>query len=69
MIFGKNKIDNFNKVHEEELKNIQKRRKLAGLPEGDPRSDSIGLCFSGGGIRSATFNLGILQGRWSDAGS
>jgi hypothetical protein len=24
--------------------------------------DSTGLCFSGGGIRSATFNLGILQG-------
>ncbi len=22
----------------------------------------IGLCFSGGGIRSATFNLGVLQG-------
>jgi hypothetical protein len=24
-------------------------------------SDKIGLCFSGGGIRSATFNLGVLQ--------
>ena len=24
--------------------------------------DSSGLCFSGGGIRSATFNLGVLQG-------
>src|SRR5262245_32461856 len=25
-------------------------------------SNLVGLCFSGGGIRSATFNLGILQG-------
>lgn len=29
-----------------------------GLPPGSPR---VGLAFSGGGIRSATFNLGILQ--------
>ena len=28
---------------------------------GDPCGDLTGLCFSGGGIRSATFNLGILQ--------
>lgn len=26
------------------------------------RTSSFGLCFSGGGIRSATFNLGVLQG-------
>lgn len=26
------------------------------------RSDLLGLAFSGGGIRSATFNLGVLQG-------
>lgn len=26
------------------------------------RSGLLGICFSGGGIRSATFNLGILQG-------
>src|SRR5262249_26169098 len=25
-------------------------------------SSLVGLCFSGGGIRSATFNLGVLQG-------
>jgi hypothetical protein len=29
------------------------------LQEGDPL---VALCFSGGGIRSATFNLGVLQG-------
>lgn len=28
----------------------------------DPANSLIGLAFSGGGIRSATFNLGILQG-------
>ena len=28
----------------------------------DPADSLIGLAFSGGGIRSATFNLGILQG-------
>ena len=27
----------------------------------NPPSDVTGLCFSGGGIRSATFNLGVLQ--------
>lgn len=27
-----------------------------------PRRDWLGLAFSGGGIRSATFNLGVLQG-------
>jgi len=36
------------------------RRKLNGKPvEPFPK---VGLAFSGGGIRSATFNLGVLQG-------
>ncbi len=39
---------------------IAKRRAAAGLPP--PEDDLIGLAFSGGGIRSATFNLGVLQG-------
>lgn len=34
------------------------RRALAGVPAEAPR---IGLALSGGGIRSATFNLGLLQ--------
>jgi hypothetical protein len=29
--------------------------------EWEPRSDKIGICCSGGGIRSASFNLGALQ--------
>lgn len=28
---------------------------------GSPREDAVGLALSGGGIRSATFNLGLLQ--------
>jgi hypothetical protein len=56
---------------EQELAEVDERRKKVGS---DPVSSSgsaydraaasglMGLCFSGGGIRSATFNLGILQG-------
>jgi hypothetical protein len=56
---------------EHELVQIDERRKNVGS---DPVSSTgstydraaasglMGLCFSGGGIRSATFNLGILQG-------
>ena len=33
-----------------------------GPDETTPREGQLGLAFSGGGIRSATFNLGILQG-------
>jgi hypothetical protein len=49
------------------------RRELEGVPRSQPRPDKglaqiqddlelMGLAFSGGGIRSATFNLGVLQG-------
>src|SRR5580658_3791438 len=49
------------------------RRELEGVPRSEPRPDAdlaqvqddlklMGLAFSGGGIRSATFNLGVLQG-------
>ena len=44
---------------------IKRRRELAGVPPAlrDPEvAPPIGLAFSGGGIRSATFNLGVLQG-------
>ncbi|MDB6153997.1 MAG: hypothetical protein JWL90_2450 [Chthoniobacteraceae bacterium] len=37
---------------------IQARRRNAGQPLG---GDAVGLAFSGGGIRSATFCLGVLQ--------
>lgn len=34
-------------------------QKLGGMP---PQGQALGLAFSGGGIRSATFNLGVIQG-------
>ncbi len=40
----------------------QRRRWPGGPPREDKASDTVGLAFSGGGIRSATFNLGVLQG-------
>jgi Patatin-like phospholipase len=38
---------------------IKIRREKAGIPPPHPR---VGLALSGGGIRSATFSLGVLQG-------
>ena len=55
----------------QELAHVDARRKGLHLDpvetKGDAyeraaRSKLMGLCFSGGGIRSATFNLGVLQG-------
>ncbi|MBI2313732.1 MAG: hypothetical protein HYU77_14625 [Betaproteobacteria bacterium] len=40
---------------------IRKRRESAGQPAGAPAEDAVGLALSGGGVRSATFNLGVLQ--------
>ena len=64
--------DDFNKVFPAELRVIRARRKRLGhesTPRPDENSgkdrdpdDLFGICFSGGGIRSATFNLGVLQG-------
>jgi hypothetical protein len=51
-------------VLSEELEQVERSRKLR-LGQNSQRSSAnkslIGLAFSGGGIRSATFNLGILQ--------
>src|SRR5579862_9892229 len=58
-------------VFPQELDTIARRRANAGLPappdgaasDGRPsaRRDLTGLALSGGGIRSASFSLGILQ--------
>ena len=49
----------FPKVHKEEKEEIIALRKNREVPEsGDTY---LGLALSGGGIRSATFNLGVLQ--------
>jgi hypothetical protein len=59
---------NFKEIKRQELKEILKRREelglsYAGAKEPDGIEDQlVGLAFSGGGIRSATFNLGVLQG-------
>src|SRR5579872_4322318 len=52
----------FPAMFHQELKRIhawRKNRKVDGSETG--RMDLLGLAFSGGGIRSATFNLGVLQ--------
>lgn len=41
---------------------IEEEDKLIKDQRADQRRPHLGLAFSGGGIRSATFNLGILQG-------
>ena len=49
----------FERVRTAESEWLARRRAAAGLPPaGD---DVVGLAFSGGGIRSAVFNLGVLQ--------
>jgi predicted acylesterase/phospholipase RssA len=49
----------FEAVHADERSWLRRRRAAAGLPP--PSDDVVGLAFSGGGIRSAVFNLGVLQ--------
>jgi hypothetical protein len=52
----------FNQVLKAEREQINASRKARGVKTSKPTEDTIiGLAFSGGGIRSATINLGILQ--------
>jgi len=58
----------FGNVLDDELARVNKAREMrnTGYPESEKvcaahEDNLIGLAFSGGGIRSATFNLGILQ--------
>ncbi len=52
----------FKDVFQEELEQIGESRRGRGVSSSKPAADNLmGLAFSGGGIRSATFNLGILQ--------
>jgi hypothetical protein len=46
-------------IYKHEHKYIKQRRRAAGF--GSLDKAVIGMAFSGGGIRSATFNLGVLQ--------
>ncbi len=56
--------EEFNNVLEAEVKRLKQRRSEAGQNQGNPAKDAVGLALSGGGIRSATFNLGLLQAMW-----
>jgi hypothetical protein len=47
-------------INASEAAEVANRRRAAGLA-GDATSDAVGLALSGGGIRSATFCLGVLQ--------
>ena len=50
--------DDFQDVKSEEQAWIDTRRETEGI---DAKAPVMGLSFSGGGVRSATFNLGVLQ--------
>ena len=52
-----------NDVLDQEFEQVKTSRKLRLDNKASPAAPDnlVGLAFSGGGIRSATFNLGILQ--------
>src|SRR5579859_5336898 len=51
------------RLRDAEAVTLNTRRKAAGLPEAQADyRDSVGVALSGGGIRSATFALGVFQG-------
>lgn len=58
------KIDNATQIQASELESIRNRRAAVGQDNGgsDPIVNVTGLSCSGGGIRSATFCLGVAQG-------
>lgn len=58
--------DDFNSVFKAEVADLRKRREameVDGAIKDTPDADNnlVGLALSGGGIRSATFNLGLIQ--------
>lgn len=53
---SRSEAKDFDSIKADELKALQKLRTNAN------KDNLIGLAFSGGGIRSATINLGVLQG-------
>ncbi len=61
MSLREKRTESFTELIDAEQKWILTRREKAGLNPGEPGTDALGLGLSGGGIRSATFNLGLLQ--------
>jgi hypothetical protein len=51
----------FEDVRIQELRQIARSREARNVATPPAQDNLIGLAFSGGGIRSATFNLGVLQ--------
>src|SRR5207302_1675460 len=51
----------FKDVFADEIECVSDSRRLRTIPAEPTETNLIGLAFSGGGIRSATFNLGVLQ--------
>jgi predicted acylesterase/phospholipase RssA len=51
----------FTQVLQDEIDRVQRSREKRGINTESCADNLTGLAFSGGGIRSATFNLGILQ--------
>jgi hypothetical protein len=63
---GSDEFAKAEEINEAEGKFIQARRRALGLQQADDKvalqvKNATGLCLSGGGIRSATFCLGIVQ--------
>jgi hypothetical protein len=59
------KAGNFNDVFRAEWAEVKERRAIHQIPTPDgehPPDHLVGLALSGGGLRSATFSLGLLQG-------
>ena len=54
------KIPNFHAINASEASAIKSRRKNYGIDTTE-NTDAVGLSLSGGGIRSATFCLGVVQ--------
>ena len=54
-------LPNFVAINEAEQEEVVERRRFYGLESADkPSANAVGLALSGGGIRSATFGLGIV---------
>lgn len=54
------KVHNFCEINTSEAAEVQARRKYYSIKKTE-KTDAVGLSLSGGGIRSATFCLGVVQ--------
>lgn len=59
---GSQGMADFSAVQQREQQFTATRRTAAKFANDQHAADSVGLCLSGGGIRSASFALGVIQG-------